>query len=523
MRSTTPEPLLARRRSGILLHPTSLPGPHGVGDLGAPARRFVEFLAAAGQTVWQVLPLAPTGYGDSPYQALSAFAGNPLLVDLDELAARGWLAPDDLAPPHPFPDGEVDYGEVAPWKAALLRRAAAAFEARAGPGDREGLEAFVRRAPWVNEVALFLALKEEHGGVAWTAWPASLAHRDPAALAAARRRLAPAVRAHAFTQWIFDAQWSALRAHAHALGVALMGDLPIYLAHDSAEVWARRQLFRLDGEGRPLAVAGVPPDYFSATGQLWGNPLHDWEAQARTGYRFWIERMAANLRLFDLLRLDHFRGFQAFWEVPAGVPTAERGRWVPGPGAALFQALEAALGPLPLVAEDLGVITPDVEALRRSLGLPGMAILQFAFGRDPQADGFKPHNYERDRVAYTGTHDNDTALGWWRSGAGAGSTRTAAEVEAERAHARAYLATDGREMNWVLLRAVQASVARLAIAPLQDVLGLGSEARMNRPSTASGNWRWRFGEGALTPALAGRLRELAALYGRSAGAVSSNQ
>lgn len=522
MRSTTSEG--RRRRAGILLHPTSLPGPHGLGDLGAGARAFVDFLAAAGQSLWQVLPLAPTGYGDSPYQALSAFAGNPLLLSLDDLVDRGWLAPEAVVPPRAFPAAEADYGAVASWKGALLRRAADAFERMATPADRGALEAFrAREGAWLEDAALFLAVKDREGGLPWTRWPRPLARREAPALAAARDELAPAVRAHVFAQWRFDAQWSALRAYARARGVAVMGDVPIYLAHDSAEVWARPELFRLDADGMPVAVAGVPPDYFSATGQLWGNPLHDWTAQARSGFRFWIERMRANLRLFDLVRLDHFRGFEAFWEVPAAAATAEGGRWVRGPGAALFEALEAALGPLPLVAENLGVITPGVEALRRRFGFPGMAILQFAFGDDPQAESFQPHNYERDLVAYTGTHDNDTVLGWWRSEAGAGSTRTAADIERERAHARAYLAADGSEMNWALLRAAQASVADLAIAPLQDVLGLGSEARMNRPATASGNWRWRFEAGALTPERAARLRELAELYGRSAGSVSSNQ
>jgi 4-alpha-glucanotransferase len=513
------------RRAGVLLHPTSLPGPHGVGDLGAEARRFVDWLAAAGQGVWQVLPLAPTGYGDSPYQALSAFGGNPLLLAPEELARRGWLDAEAVARPPPLPAGRADYGAAAAWKGPLLRAAAERFAARAGPPEREALEAYrARHAGWLDDLALFLALKERHGGVAWTRWDPPLARREPGALAEARRVLEAEVRAHVFAQWAFDEQWTALRAHARARGVALLGDLPIYLAHDSAEVWARRELFRLDPRGEPVAVAGVPPDYFSATGQLWGNPLHDWAAQAARGFDFWIDRLRRNLELFDLVRLDHFRGFEAYWEVPAGAASAAGGRWVAGPGAALFEALEAALGrPLPLVAENLGVITPAVEALRRRFGLPGMAVLQFAFGDDPQADDFLPHNYRPDLVAYTGTHDNDTAVGWWSSEAGEGSTRTAEQVARERAHALAYLAADGREMNWTLLRGVYASVAALAVAPLQDLLGLGSEARMNVPATADGNWRWRLRAGALTPALAERVRALAALYGRSAGSVSSNQ
>jgi 4-alpha-glucanotransferase len=529
MRSTTCEEAPSRRRAGVLLHPTSLPGPHGIGDLGPAARRFADFLAAAGQAVWQVLPLAATGYGDSPYQGLSAFAGNPLLVSLEDLRDEGWLAEEDLAGaagdgPPPFAASTVEYARVTRFKSALLRRAAERFAQRATAAEQAALAAFRgREATWLEDLALFLALKDRHGGAAWIGWEGQLARRDPRALAVARREHAADIHCHVFAQWVFHRQWGRLRDHARARGVALMGDLPIYLAHDSAEVWARPRLFRIDAAGEPQAVAGVPPDYFSATGQLWGNPLHDWATQAADGYAFWVERMRHNLRLYDLVRVDHFRGFEAYWQVPAGAATAQEGRWVKGPGATLFEALEAELGSLPLVAENLGVITPEVELLRRRFHFPGMAILQFAFGRDPQAGSFKPHNYERDLVAYTGTHDNDTVLGWWASRAGAGSTRTEEEIEVERAHAKAYLATDGREMNWVLLRAVYASVAELAMSPLQDLLGLSSEARMNTPSTPSGNWRWRFEERALTPALAERVRGLAELYGRSAGSVSSNQ
>ncbi|HTP24291.1 MAG TPA: 4-alpha-glucanotransferase, partial [Anaeromyxobacteraceae bacterium] len=504
------------RRAGVLLHPSSLPGPDGIGDLGAPARRFVEFLAHAGQAVWQVLPLAPTGYGDSPYQALSAFAGNPLLVSLEDLCQEGWLAEADWKGMPAFGTGEVDYPLVSRFKLGLLRRAADRFQALASPAEREALRTFrEREAAWVEDLALFLVLKDRYQGAPWIAWDRALALRDPRAMEAARRDYAAEVSAQVFVQWVFDRQWSGLRAHACAHGISLMGDLPIYLAHDSAEVWARPWLFRLDPQGVPRAVAGVPPDYFSATGQLWGNPLYDWTAQASDGFTFWVERMRQTLRLYDLVRLDHFRGFEAYWEVPAGAPTAQDGKWVKGPGAAVFEAMEASLGHLPIVAENLGVITPEVEALRHRFGFPGMAILQFAFGKDPQADSFKPHNYGRDLVAYTGTHDNDTTLGWWASKAGAASIRTAEDIAAERAHAMAYLATDGSEMNWVLIRGVYASVADLAMAPLQDLLGLGSEARMNIPAVASGNWRWRCEEGALAPEVARRARALAQLYGRA--------
>ncbi len=499
----------------MLLHPSSLPGRFGIGSLGEEAFRFAAFLASAGQRLWQVLPLVPTGYGDSPYQGLGAFAGNPLLLDPEELRRDGLLGDADLADAPAFAEGAVDYAAVIAWKGALLRHAADRCHAGGAPADRRSLEDFAERhASWLGDFALFQALKARHGGRPWTAWPPALARRDPGTLRDARAELAGEIRAQVFGQWAFFRQWARLRERCRSAGIRLMGDLPIYVAHDSAEVWARPELFQLDAQGRPAAVAGVPPDYFSATGQLWGNPLYRWEAARRTGWAFWIERMRSALELVDLVRLDHFRGFEAFWEVQAGEPDARRGRWVPGPGAELFDALRAALGPLPAVAENLGVITPEVEALRRRQGFPGMAILQFAFGNDPQAPSFLPHNYSRDLVAYTGTHDNDTVLGWW-TGEGPGvSTRTAEDVRREREHARRYLAAGGEEMNWVFIRTVLASVADTAVFPLQDVLGLGSEARMNRPSVPTGNWRWRLLPGRIDERLAGRLADLAALYGR---------
>ncbi|HYG68499.1 MAG TPA: 4-alpha-glucanotransferase [Anaeromyxobacteraceae bacterium] len=503
---------MSQRRSGVLLHPTSLPGPHGVGDLGPAAHRFAEWLAAGRQRVWQVLPLGPTGYGDSPYQCLSSIAGNPLLVSLEALREDGWLDDAELAGAPGA--GDVEYGATIAWKSERLARAARRFAAAAPPAARAELEAFrAREAGWLEGFGLFLALKTAHGGRPWTEWDPALARRDPAALEAARRRHGEELFAHAFAQWAFRRQWNALRARCRALGIALVGDLPVYVAHDSVEVWSRPELFQLDADGRPTAVAGVPPDYFSATGQLWGNPLYDWDAHRREGFRFWIARVRGTLALVDEVRLDHFRGFEGYWSVPAGAADARAGRWVPGPGAALFEALSAALGPLPFIAENLGVITPEVEALRTRFGFPGMAILQFAFGNDPQAESFRPHAYERNLVAYTGTHDNDTALGWWKGGVG-DSIRTPEDVEQEMAFARAYLATDGREMNWTLVRTVLASVADTAMAPLQDVLGLGSAARMNRPSTADANWRWRFGEADLRPELAERLATLCRLYAR---------
>ncbi len=503
------------RRSGILLHPTSLPGPHGAGDLGAAAHRFARWLAEAGQRVWQVLPLGPTGFGDSPYQALSSRAGNPLLVSLEVLAREGWLDDGDLAgAPGGDPD-RTDPERAGPWRRERLARAARAFAAGAMGEASAELEDFrAREGEWLRDWALFATLKDAHGGRPWTEWPAPLARRAPAALDAARARHAEAIFAEEFAQWCFFRQWEALRGRCRALGIALLGDLSIYVAHDSVEVWTRPDLFRLDAAGRPTAVSGVPPDYFSATGQLWGNPLYDWDAIARDGWRFWTERVRGTLALVDWIRLDHFRGLEAYWEIPAGAATAEAGSWMPGPGADLLAALERAFGRLPLVAENLGVITPEVEELRRTFRLPGMAILQFAFGKDPQAPAFQPHNYERDTVAYTGTHDNDTVMGWWEGGA-EGSTRTTRDVEEEKAFARAYLATDGREMNWTMIRALLASVADTAIVPLQDVLGLGSEARMNRPATLGGNWRWRFREEALRLEHAERLLALTRIYGRA--------
>jgi 4-alpha-glucanotransferase len=502
------------RTSGILLHPTSLPGRFGIGELGPEAIRFADFLAAAGQRLWQVLPLGPTGYGDSPYQCFSAFAGNPLLVSLDVLEAEGLLMPADLADTPAFPEHEVDYGPVIDFKRSALGRAFARFRENADQIERDAFQAFCQeQAAWLDDFALFMAVKAAHGGVSWTEWDREIAARRPEALERWRREKAGEIEATKFTQHRFFRQWGEVRRHCHARHTKIMGDVPIFVAHDSADVWAHPELFQLDDTGRPTAVAGVPPDYFSATGQLWGNPLYRWDEMARTGYSWWIDRFRSTLSLVDLVRLDHFRGFEAYWEIPASAPTAATGQWVKGPGAALFEALRSALGPLPIVAENLGVITPEVEALRERCGFPGMAILQFAFGGDPQGSTFIPHNYSRDRVVYTGTHDNDTVVGWWTSGVG-DSTRTMEEVEAERDYARRYTHSDGREIHWDFVRTLLGSVAELAIVPLQDVLGLGSEARMNVPARPSGNWRWRFTAGALTPEIRGRLREITEDYGR---------
>lgn len=491
------------RVGGLLLHPTSLPGRYGIGDLGPEAYRFLDFLEAAGQRVWQVLPLGPTGYGDSPYQCFSAMAGNPLLVSPERLAGDGWLADDDLALLTSLPTASADFDLVIEPRRAVLARAFDRFDARAGAPQRAAFDAFsAAHAWWLDDFSLFMALKEAHGMRAWTTWPASLRDREATALAQARQRHDRACRLHRFVQWQFFSQWSALRASAAARDISVMGDMPIFVAHDSADVWARPDLFDLHPDGRPRVVAGVPPDYFSATGQLWGNPLYRWQAMAADGYAWWIARMRMTLALVDRVRLDHFRGFVAYWQVAGDASTAMHGEWQQGPGASLFEALAAALGPLPIVAENLGFITPDVEALRARFCLPGMAILQFAFGSDPQARDFLPHNLTRDRVVYTGTHDNDTTSGWWTSAS-----------QDERALVRGYLGTEYVSV-WDLIRLAHSSVARRAVVPMQDVLGLGSEARMNTPGTASGNWSWRMEESALTPGLANRLRRLTRTYGR---------
>jgi 4-alpha-glucanotransferase len=484
------------RAAGILLHPTSLPGANGVGELGEDAYRFLDFLADTGMKLWQVLPLGPTGYGDSPYQTFSAFAGNPLLV-----AVKG----DGRA----FPAHAVDFERVIPYKRELLDRAIASWK----PDD--GYQRFVAsHATWLDDYAMFMALKQAHGGAAWTDWEPRAASRDPEALGRWREKLADSIERYRIEQYFFYSQWGALRRAANARGIHIMGDLPIYVAHDSADVWADRADFKLKADGRPLVQAGVPPDYFSATGQLWGNPIYDWDTMRADGYAWWIRRLRAAFELYDLVRIDHFRGFEAYWEVPGDDDTAINGRWVKGPGAELFTAVTNALGPLPIVAENLGVITPEVEAIREQFGYPGMSILQFAFGSDPQGNDFLPHNFPRSRVVYTGTHDNDTTLGWWESTGAGDSTRAVAEVAREKAFALEYLGADGREMNWTLIRTALASVANTVIIPMQDVLSLGSEARMNLPGRASGNWRFRFSWDQLASDAIQRLKTMVRVYER---------
>lgn len=503
------------RASGILLHPTSLPGPHGIGDLGPEAYRFVDFLHSAGHKLWQVLPLNPTGYGDSPFQCFSASAGNPLLLNLARLVEQGILSATDLNEIPEWPLETVDYGNVITFKMPLLKKAAINF-LKGGPAhDRRRFEDFCQtNANWLDDFALFTAVKDTQNLVAWTHWPADIATRNPEAVRDWTSRLNPEIEAIKYWQFEFTQQWQALREYAAERNIRIIGDIPIYVAHDSADVWANRDLFWLDDKGNALKISGVPPDYFSATGQLWGNPIYNWDLLKKTNYKWWVDRFRSAMRLYDIMRIDHFRGFEAYWEVPGGEHTATNGQWVKGPGAELFSVVQSELGELPIIAENLGVITPEVEAIRNQFNYPGMAILQFAFGNDPQGPSFRPHNYERNLVAYTGTHDNDTTAGWWSSKGAGDSIRTADDVLKEHAFARSYLGLKDGEIHWALIRAILASVANTAIIPLQDVLGLGSKARMNLPGTSSGNWRWRARPDALTADMAARLREMNSVYDR---------
>jgi 4-alpha-glucanotransferase len=509
-------PVKYSRSSGILLHPTSLPGRFGIGDLGAEACRFVDFLHAAKQRVWQVLPLGPTGYGDSPYQVFSAFAGNPLLISPESLAEEGLLSSQDLSTVPSFPEAQVDFGGVIQFKFPLLRKAFLRFQGSSEESARAAFQDFCQlQAAWLDDYALFMAVKDAHGGIAWNQWDAAIALRRPEAVHHWKERLAEEIGRWKFWQFLFFKQWTALKRYCQARSIQIMGDIPIFVARDSADVWSNPQLFHLDEQGNPTVVAGVPPDYFSATGQLWGNPLYRWDVMAASGYSWWVQRFRAAFELVDIVRIDHFRGFESYWEVPASETTAIHGRWANGPGAELFEAVRQALGDLPIVAENLGLITPEVEALRQKFGFPGMAVLQFAFGAGTADCEFLPHNYSRNLLAYTGTHDNDTTLGWWNSTGEGDSTRRPEEVHREREFVRRYLGVDGSEIHWAFIRAVLGSVANLAITPLQDVLGLGSDARMNLPARPNGNWQWRLLAGALTESIQERLKELTILYGRA--------
>lgn len=493
------------RASGVLAHPTSFPGPHGIGDIGDAAFRFIDWLAVAGQRYWQVMPLGPTGYGDSPYASPSTFAGNPLLVSLAWLAGDGLLEESDLAPGARFAEHEVQFGDVIPFRLGALRQAFDRFRRGAAAGQRPDFESFVEtEAHWLDDFALYMALKDHHQGRPWTEWDSAIRLRQPDAVTEWRNRLKDDVRFYQFTQFQFHRQWSLLKSYANDRDIKIIGDIPIFVAHDSADVWANRDIFRLDEEGQPTVVSGVPPDLFTSDGQRWGNPLFDWKRIAETGYQWWIERARALLSMVDVIRIDHFRGFAAAWTVPADAPTAASGRWERGPRREVFDAIVGALGPVPIIVEDLGLITSDVDELRIELGYPGMKVLQFAFDGDPD-NAYLPHTYESNCVVYTGTHDNQTTVGWFQS-----------VDERSRRQIQTYLGRDGSDISWDLIRTALASVADLAIIPLQDILRLDDQARMNTPGRANGNWGWRYLPHQLHPGVSAGLGELTAAYGRRA-------
>ena len=491
----------SNRAAGVLLHPTSLPGRYGIGDLGDETIAFLDWAASAGMKLWQVLPLNPPGYGYSPYGCLSSFAGNPLLISPQRLLQDDLLEAEDVEDVPTFPSDHVDFERAAAYKFAVLRTSWKRVASRANAD----LEAFVNapeQREWLDDYALYMALKERQGGGPWWEWDRALVEWKPDAIARAREELADEIRFWQYLQWLFFRQWDLVRDAAHARGIRILGDVPIYTADDSADVWGNRELFHLGADGKSTVVAGVPPDYFSATGQRWGNPLYRWDLMRETDFRWWVARVKTNLRFADIIRLDHFRGFAAYWEIPASEPTAVMGRWMPGPGIALFDAMRRELGTLPLVAEDLGFITEDVHELRRAIGVPGMKILQFGFGQDDSAH--LPHRFEPHTVAYTGTHDNDTARGWFEQA-----------DEDEQARALAYLGcNDAMNVAWGLIRAAYTSVAETAIVPVQDILSLGSEARMNTPGKEIDNWSWRLESGALTREHSEKLRQLGVITGR---------
>ena len=488
------------RRSGILLHPTSLPGRYGIGDLGPAAYHFVDWLVEAGQQIWQVLPLGPTGYGDSPYQNFSAFAGNPLLISLDQLIEQGLLTEADLSERPLFPAERVDFGVLIPWKMSILRRAFANFK----QSRQDEFEKWVaNNEEWLNDYAFFMALKVHFGGGPWTQWPEELRRRDESALAQYRQKVADEIVFQQFIQFQFFQQWIQLHEYAQSQGITIIGDAPIFIAHDSADAWAQRELFYIREDGSLEVQAGVPPDYFSETGQLWGNPLYRWDVMQERGYQWWIDRFRIIFQLVDVVRLDHFRGFEAYWTVPGEAKTAIQGEWRKGPNASLFEAVQDALGTLPIIAEDLGVITPEVEALRDQFDFPGMRILQFAFGADT-SNSFLPHNYMQNTAAYTGTHDNETTRGWFGN-----------LDDETRQRVLDYFNCTSEEIIRTMIRALMLSVADTVVVPMQDVLDLNNRARMNLPGTVGGWWTWRASAVQFTPEAAAWLAKWAKLYGRA--------
>ena len=497
------------RSAGVLLHPTSLPGRFGIGDLGDAAYEFVDFLVESEQSLWQTLPLGPTGYGDSPYQSFSAFAGNPLLISPEYLVRDGYLPASAIASGKipAFPQKKVDFGWVIDYKSQLLKEAHGCFQASGRQSQKQAFEKFcAERGWWLEDYALFMALKAhfvDHEGGVWNTWPQPIRQRDAAALAEWRQKLAKQIDYQKFAQFLFFEQWLRVKQYANDKAIKIVGDMPIFVAFDSADVWANPELFYLNEDGSAAVIAGVPPDYFSETGQRWGNPLYRWDKMAADDYAWWVARLRSSFELSDIMRIDHFRGFEAYWEIPAEEETAVVGSWVKGPGLPFFERLEAQLGRLPIIAEDLGVITPEVEALRDGAGFPGMKILQFAFGGD-ESSAFLPHAFTPNCVVYTGSHDNETTLGWYQSAS-----------PAERDHLRRYFARDGHDVVWDLIRAAHASVAVMSVIPMQDLMTLNNEGRMNFPGRTGGYWSWRYTPNMLDGMIIDRLRELTKLYDRS--------
>jgi 4-alpha-glucanotransferase len=491
------------RSSGILLHPTSLPGQFGSGDLGASSYHFVDWLLAAGQSLWQMLPICPLGLANSPYMSPSAFAGNPLLIDLQELASRGWLTQDDLDIPQGFSDHRVEYSKVTKYRMTMLKKAAKKFWGQKCMEDQKQFQAFcVNEKIWLEDYALFQALDQKYKNKDWNTWNPDIARINKSALKKATEDLREQVEFHKFAQWCFARQWNSLKKYANERGVKLVGDIPVFVAYQSADVWSHSEEYYLDENGEPTVVAGVPPDYFSEDGQLWGNPLYRWGVMKKHNYQWWIERFQKAFKLFDILRIDHFRSFESYWEIPEHEETAKNGRWVKGPGEDFFKSVQNTIGAMPIIAEDLGIITQEVRALREKLDFPGMKVLQFAFAEGTEHI-FLPHKYESNCAVYTGTHDNDTTIGWYEKA-----------TEHERDFVRRYCKTDGHEINWDLIKLASQSVADVAIFPFQDVLGIGSEGRMNFPGTIEGNWEWRFTWNQVGSESSNRLYELTALYGR---------
>ncbi len=493
------------RSSGILFHPTSLPGKYGIGTLGKEAYAFIDFLKKSRQKLWQIFPLGPTGYGDSPYQSFSSFAGNPYLIDFDLLIEAHLLSEEDLRNVF-FGDNEeyIDYGAIYNQKYPLLRKAYENFKSSDNHEMKENLEHFKREnASWLNDYSLYISLKNHFNGLPWNEWAHDIKNREHGAMEHYRNELADDIEYHNFIQFLFFKQWGDVKRYANENGIKIIGDIPIFVAADSSDAWANPEIFLFDEERKPVKVAGVPPDYFSATGQLWGNPLYNWQKLKETNYSWWVERVRANLSTCDIIRIDHFRGFEAYWAVPYGDDTAINGQWEPGPGIDLFNAIKSQLGELPIIAEDLGLMTQGVIDLREATGFPGMKILGFAFDSGEEND-YLPHTYTKNCVVYTGTHDNDTLIGWFQKA-----------KEEDRQFARDYLnSRSDDEIHWDAIRGAWSSVASMAISPVQDFLGLGSEARINTPGVAAGNWQWRLRHGVLTDELAERIAKLTRVYSR---------